>query len=395
MESCDTKPEAAVISTADAFAALQGLLGARVLGRMLATSGGLPLAVSMEAPEAERVSAILPVLDERRRLGRCLEGLIAQPATLGSILVVDGGSTDGTQALVRAYAARDARVRLIDASPVPRAWNGKAWNLACGLAASDPTAGWILTIDADVVAQPHLVTSLVMHGRAAGLDAFSAAPLLEVSGAAEAALHPAFLATLVYRFGLPGNVARVASAVQANGQCFLARRELLVATGAFAAARSSRCDDVTIARHLVRRGARLGFYEGSALASVCMYASARECWQNWPRSLALRDANTTPAELVLGLADVLFVQALPLVLTLAMLACGGRTNSLLFRVNAGLALARLGVLAGTHRAYAQPGAAYWLAALADLPVALRLVQSSFATSHVWRGRTLVAEGMMV
>jgi len=359
---------------------------------MAATARGRAIAPAELPSGAGSVVAIVPVLDERERVGACLEGLVRQPAALEAILVVDGGSVDGTGDVVRAFAARDRRVRLIDASPVPPGWNGKVWNLACGLAASDPAATWILTVDADVRPEPQLIASLLAHARSTGLEAFSAAPLLELSGPAEAALHPAFLATIVYRMGLPGNVATRPAAVQANGQCFLARRDVLLRTAAFDAARASRCDDYTIARALVRAGVRVGFFEGGRLARVRMYDSARDCWRNWPRSLALRDAGTPPAQLLAGLAEVLLVQALPLAIVLATLACGARTDSALFRLNLALALARLGVLAGTRRAYAPPGPAYWLAAFADLPAALRLAQATFATRHVWRGRTLVAEG---
>ena len=365
----------------------------RSYGRMIATRGGRAVvATDLIAPGAGTIAAIVPVLDERERLGPCLEGLLFAPSALAQIIVVDGGSTDGTQALVREYAARDARIVLIDASPVAPNWNGKAWNLASGLAASDPQATWILTIDADVRPRPGLVASLIAHAATYGLDAFSAAPLLELSGAFEAVIHPAFLATLVYRYGLPGAIARDARDVQANGQCFLARRDLLVRTDAFTAARDSRCDDVTIARHLVRAGARLGFYEGSALSSVRMYASASDAWRNWPRSLPLRDASTTPAALVDDLATILLVQALPLVLVFVALAAGIDRDSLFFRMNLGLALGRLGVLAGTRRAYGNVRATYWLAALADLPCALRLIWATYARTHSWRGRMLVSEG---
>ena len=360
---------------------------------MVATRGGRAVAVTdVIAPGAGTIAAIVPVLDECERLGPCLEGLIAAPSALTQIVVVDGGSTDGTQALVRAYAARDARIVVVDASPVPPHWNGKAWNLARGLAASDPNATWILTIDADVRPRASLIASLLAHAAANALDAFSAAPLLELSGALEAIVHPAFLATLVYRYGLPGAIAHKARDVQANGQCFLARRDLLVRTDAFTVARDSRCDDVTIARHLVRAGVRLGFYEGSALSSVRMYASARDAWRNWPRSLPLRDASTTTLALIDDLATILLVQALPLALVFAALGCGIDRDSLFFRINLGLALGRLGVLAGTRRAYGNVRPTYWLAALADLPCALRLVQATYARTHIWRGRTLVAEG---
>ena len=81
---------------------------------------------------------IVPVLNEHDRLVPCLEGLIAQGKEVAEIVVVDGGSDDGTQELARAYSQRDLRVRLVDASPIPENWNGKAWGLQVGLDSASP-----------------------------------------------------------------------------------------------------------------------------------------------------------------------------------------------------------------------------------------------------------------
>ena len=81
---------------------------------------------------------VVPVLNERNRLSSCLDGLIAQGEEVAEIVVVDGGSNDGTQQLVCTYAQSDPRVRLVDASPIPSTWNGKAWGLQVGLCAASP-----------------------------------------------------------------------------------------------------------------------------------------------------------------------------------------------------------------------------------------------------------------
>ena len=379
-----------MISTSDAFAALQGLLGARVASRMLFSAAGDPLnRVAQPPPGAGRVSVVVPVLDEVARLGPCLDGLRAQGPWLHEILVVDGGSQDGTQDLIAEHAARDPRVRAIDAAPVPHEWNGKAWGLECGLRAS---AGndWILMLDADVRPAPDLVASLLAHAELSRLDAFSAAPRLQLSGAAEALIHPAMLTTLVYRYGLPGNVATEPLAVQADGQCFFVRRSVLLATDAIGAARASRSEDVTIARILVASGTPVGFFEAEELAVVDMYANAAECWRNWPRSLPMRDGFTRPLDIALALAEISLVQTLPLPLSLWLAARGDRTSAL-FRVNATLAAMRLGTLAGTRVAYDGAPWTYWLSPATDLPVAARIAFSAFSREARWRGRTLVSE----
>ena len=111
----------------------QAILAVRVIARMLRTGRGTRVG---RAPASwtsdETVSVIVPVLNEIDRLGPCLAGLIAQGQEVAEILVVDGGSVDGTQALVDGYARRDQRIRLIDASPVPPGRNGKAHGLHVG-----------------------------------------------------------------------------------------------------------------------------------------------------------------------------------------------------------------------------------------------------------------------
>lgn len=381
------------------LALAQLALGARVVWRFAATAGGHRVRPSTQAPAAsDGVSVIVPVLNEERRLAPCLAGLVAQGPEVGEILVVDGGSTDGTRELVAGYQARDARVRLIDASPVPSDWNGKIWGLQVGLEQGRPDTSWVLTVDADVRPAPLLVRSLLAHAHQEGVGALSVATLQEVAGPGVALVHPALLATLVYRFGMPGRVPRRVRAVQANGQCFLARRGMLRRTEAFRRARASTCEDITIARCLVAAGYSVGFYEAGELVAAEMYQSWRETWRNWPRSLPLRDHYVRAASLV-GLAEVTLAQALPLPLLVGLCAwlIAGRPAERaglrwLLATSGALALVRLGVLCGTARAYRRRPSTYWLSPLCDVPVAVALWRSTLRRRHVWRGRVLVREG---
>jgi hypothetical protein len=58
------------------------------------------LAVSSSEAQAPRVSVVIPVLDEEARIGAQLESLARLP--VHEVIVVDGGSRDGTVARVRA-----------------------------------------------------------------------------------------------------------------------------------------------------------------------------------------------------------------------------------------------------------------------------------------------------
>ena len=70
------------------------------------------------------ISVVVPSLNEAAAIGECLDSVLAALAPVGGeVLVVDGGSTDGTQAIVARYA--DRAVRLVDnpARVTPWAFN--------------------------------------------------------------------------------------------------------------------------------------------------------------------------------------------------------------------------------------------------------------------------------
>ena len=337
------------------------------------------------------MTILVPVLNEEARLKPCLESLIEQGDLVEEILVIDGGSTDGTQELVRQARNLDPRIRLVDATPVPDLWNGKAWNLEAGLSTSDPGSCWILCIDADVRVHPDLASSLVSFADERELQALSAATRQVLEDRGSELLHPAMLTTLVYRFGIPGHIYRDPSHVQVNGQCLLLTRDALAKVGGFACVKMANSEDIALARELVSRGVDVGFFEADDLATVTMYRTWRETWSGWGRSLPVRDRSPGISWAV-GVAEVLAVQVAPLLLiaTSALVPRRYIPRALLL-MNVGLAMARVGVLTGTRRAYAEPSRRYWLSPLADLPVGANLVMNSLRKTHTWRGRRVRRE----
>jgi dolichol-phosphate mannosyltransferase len=378
-----------------AFLVIQILLALFVLLRMIATARGTRIsAAAAGACEADCVSVIVPVLDEERRLRLCLTSLQSQGTALREIVVVDGGSLDKTREVVLAAARDDHRIRLINAPASPHGWNNKAWNLQCGLRASDEASRYIVTLDADVRADPALIEAMVAHAEVSGLRAFSVATSQLVRDAIGGFVHPSMLTTLVYRFGIPGCVARSSGAVQANGQCFFATRAALCESDAIALACDSRCEDVTMARAMVRAGIPVGFFETDGLVSVAMYDTWQETVRNWPRSLVMLDRYARAWGWI-GLLQVLFVAALPpWLLAVVLIAGSGAAEAVtivraIAYVESVLIAVRIATLFGTRRAYRSPPLTYWLSPLADMPVACMLFASAVTRRHTWRGRTLV------
>lgn len=341
------------------------------------------------------VSVIVPTLNEAERLGACLEALALQTAPLIEVIVVDGNSTDGTQEIVRRAAERDHRISLISEDPLPPGWIGKVWALQTAL--SHARGEWILGIDADTVPSRGMIGAVVGAVESEQLDVASFAPVFIDQQRTELWVQAAMLVTLIYRCGAAGVSTRAPERVLANGQCFMARRDLLERHGGYAAARASFSDDVTLARHLASRGARVGFLDGAEIIAVRSYSSLREMWREWGRSFDLKDA--TPVwRRWFDVALVWSTQALPLpiiVLTAALLGRASFVNAgdailalvqILFVVNLTALAIRIMLLVAIRGSYANRGVAFWLSWLADIPAAWRLTTSTSRVPRMWRGR---------
>jgi hypothetical protein len=163
----------------------------------------------------------------------------------------------------------------------------------------------------------------------------------------------------------------------------LIQHELLERLGGFAPFLGSVAEDVALARAAAQAGERVGFYETEDLVSVEMYTGGLETLRNWSRSLPLGEAQS-PRQALIDRATLLLLQAAPFYL----LASFGRRHRLIRAVNGVLLTVRLGILAGSRRAYRNPGTIYWLSPLADLPVVALLAIRSRQKTVTWRGRTV-------
>lgn len=329
-----------------------------------------PLVPEPGRPPAGPVSVVIPARDEEHRIGPALAALAGDPQ-VAEVVVVDDCSSDRT-----AEVAGAAGARVVAGAPLPEGWVGKPWALQQGLEAA--TGEWLLTLDADVEPRPGLAGALVAAAEEQGWDHLSAGGRFVCDTSGQRLLHPAMLATLVYRFGPPGATALPAPhRVVANGQCTLTRRAVLAAQGGYVPVAGHLTDDVALARHLAGVGWRVGFLDGTRLFDVRMHASAAEVWREWGRSLPLADV-TGAGWKALDLAVVWLALALPLP------RLATRRGDAL---DVALAAMRLGVLAATTPAYRERGPAWWASPVADLAAAARLTAATLRPETTWRGRT--------
>jgi dolichol-phosphate mannosyltransferase len=338
------------------------------------------------------VSVVVPTLNEAKRISPLLAGLSRQSYEVREVIVVDSRSVDGTPELVKAASVKDPRFRLMNDDPLPPSWVGRPWALHNGFLFSSEDSEWFLGMDADIQPEPGLVASLVKTAIAQGYDLVSLSPRFILKYPGECWLQPALLMTLLYRFNPTGVNAEQPERVMANGQCFLCRRSVLAAVEGYSSAKSSFCDDVTLARNIAAAGFKVGFLDGAKVYKVRMYEGALETWKEWGRSLDLKDASSM-AQTWGDLWLLSSVQGLPLLILLSYLFIPQPfqlPQILLLGLNIFLVVIRFALLLAIAPSYdcqnAKGGWLFWLSPLADPLAVLRIVLSAFRKPREWRGR---------
>jgi glycosyltransferase involved in cell wall biosynthesis len=105
------------------------------------------------------VSVIIPVRNEAASIERLLRSLSAQTYAPAEVVITDGGSTDGTREIIRAYQAQSPlAIVLVE---VDAALPGRGRNLAIARAQHE----WIACIDGGIVADADWLRELVACAR--------------------------------------------------------------------------------------------------------------------------------------------------------------------------------------------------------------------------------------
>ena len=109
------------------------------------------------------VSVVVPIYKVERWLAQCVDSILAQTLREIEVILVDDGSPDACPAMCDAYAARDARVRVIHQE---NGGYGKAVN--AGIAAA--TAPYIGIVEPDDFIIPSMYASLWAAAQEHGAD---------------------------------------------------------------------------------------------------------------------------------------------------------------------------------------------------------------------------------
>lgn len=102
----------------------------------------------------KKVSIIVPVYNTEGLLGRCLDRLVGQTYSNIEVICVDDGSTDGSLEVLRSYAGKDERIKVVSQA---NAGAGAARNKGLDLA----TGEYVMFCDSDDFYEPQMCELMV------------------------------------------------------------------------------------------------------------------------------------------------------------------------------------------------------------------------------------------
>ncbi|OYD86396.1 glycosyltransferase [Azospirillum brasilense] len=236
-----------------------------------------------EPPPGAAVSILIPARNEEATIAAAVRAALSSCGVTVEVVVLDDHSTDRTAAIVRALAARDPRLRLETAPPLPPGWSGKQH--ACQTLAGLARHPVLLFQDADVRLAPDAARracGALLAGKAGLVSGF---PRQETDTLAEALVIPLIHVLLLGYLPMVG--MRWSSSpgfAAACGQLIAVRRDAHEAAGGHAAIATSLHDGVTLPRAFRRAGQGTDLFDATGLARCRMYRGWGEVWSGFSKN---------------------------------------------------------------------------------------------------------------
>ena len=194
-----------------------------------------------------RVSLLIPARNEAGAIEAAVRSGLASEGVELELIVLDDHSDDATAQIVERIAAKDSRVRVEKAPPLPAGWCGKQH--ACYRLAELSTMAVLAFVDADVRLEPDALARASAFLQNSGAGLVSGIPLQQTESLLEQLLIP--LIHFVLLGFLP--ISRMRTSSQPSygagcGQFFVAERDAYFRAGGHAAIGASMHDGIMLPR---------------------------------------------------------------------------------------------------------------------------------------------------
>ncbi|MDB5309661.1 MAG: glycosyl transferase [Gemmataceae bacterium] len=264
-------------------------------------------------PAIPRISVLIPARNEERSIGACLDSVLASDGVEMEVVVLDDHSNDRTAAIVRELAAKDPRVRLEPAPPLPAGWCGKQH--ACFILSGHARFPVITFLDADVRLAPDGLARMAAFLRRSKAGLVSGFPRQETGTLLEKLVIPLIHWLLLGFLPMAGmRWTRRAAFAVGCGQWFMTTRAAYEQVGGHAAVKASLHDGLSLPRAYRRAGLSTDICDATDLAVCRMYRSASEVWFGLAKNA--REGMAATSQIGFWTVILLCGQVLPLILLL-------------------------------------------------------------------------------
>jgi len=257
------------------------------------------------------ISVLIPARNEETNIRATLAAVLANHDAEFEVVVLDDHSTDCTAAIVSEFAARDLRVRLESAPPLPAGWCGKQH--ACHILAQRARHPLLVFMDADVRLAPDALARMTGFMERSGASLASGVPRQELGTFSERLLIPLIHFILLGFLPMHGmRRTRWASMSAGCGQLFIVRRAAYEECGGHAMLRDSLHDGLKLPRVFRRAGFATDLFDATDLATCRMYHTNGDTWRGLGKNAT--EGLAAPGTILPMTALLLGGQVLPLVL---------------------------------------------------------------------------------
>jgi len=330
------------------------------------------------------ISVLIPARNEEQNIRATLEAVLTNQGCDFEVIVLDDHSTDRTATIVSELAARDPRVRLESAPPLPAGWCGKQH--ACYGLAKLAHYPLLVFIDADVQLAPAALARMKEFMERSDAALGSGVPRQELGTFSERLLIP--LIHFILLGFLPMHAMRRTrwpSMSAGCGQLFIVGRDAYEQCGGHAMLRDSLHDGLKLPRVFRQAGFATDLFDATDLAACRMYQTNADTWRglgkNATEGLAASGTILPMTALLLG------GQVLPFIL-LAFAPMCSSSGITLYIIAAALAYLPRFIAAHLFRQPLSVALLHPLGVIALLAIQWHALMRHFAGKpSVWKGRS--------
>lgn len=225
---------------------------------------------NLAAAQREAISVLIPARNEAAGIATTLEYLLKSDHADFEIVILDDHSEDDTAEIVKAFADRDRRVRLLKSKPLPEGWNGKQH--ACWQLAQLAKHRWLLFLDADVHVAPDAISRIMAQMLERPVSLLSGFPRQVTGTPSEQLLIPMMHIVLLGYLPIERMRASNDASFSAGcGQLFFANREDYFQCGGHAKIFGSRHDGIKLPKLFRTANLSTDLFDATDIADCRMY----------------------------------------------------------------------------------------------------------------------------